>query len=117
MSARKTLKQQTAIFAWDKVSEANQDTRIKFSEYTQVLQGTGAMILSCGLGQTVAFYYSQSGSHYKLILEQWAKFLELNSIEDLIKRLMVSSSTYRLDTNRIMSLLEWQKRYTKGMGG
>jgi len=111
----RTRQQEQAQYAWNCIDEAK-NGNINFSEYTQILQGSGAMILSCGLGQTVAFYFSQSGSHYKLILQQWAKMLGIESKEQLIESLMSDSSSYRYKTNQILSLLDWMKRFSKGVG-
>lgn len=113
---RKTIKQEQAQYAWNCIILAKTKLGPKFSEYGQILQGSGAMILSCGLGQTVAFYYSQKKEHFNLILYQWASHIGCENSDEMIEKLMRDSSSYRLFTNKILSLLEWMKRFSKGKG-
>lgn len=125
---RKTRQQEVAQKAWELVNHTKlyYHGNRQFEEYIQLLQGAGSMILDCGLGQTIAFYYSkrkldnitQIKNPQYLILEQFANYLRQNNgneVEELIVSLMDDSSSYRIKTNQILELLNWMKRFSKGL--
>lgn len=85
------------------------------------------MILSNGLGQTLAFIYSKKdkGNAYDLIYKQLTDYLKSNSTarinmpqeeNELIEWVISLSSTeYRYVTEEILAFLKWLKRFAEGM--
>jgi CRISPR/Cas system CMR-associated protein Cmr5 small subunit len=111
---RKTMQQEMANYAWNCVIQAKTTNGNNFSEYVSLLQGAGATILSIGLGQTIAFYYSQGKYPFEIVLSQWATFLGYENADKLIEEMMKDSASYRYNQTRILALLEWMKRFSKG---
>jgi len=85
------------------------------------------MILSNGLGQTLAFIYSKKdkGNAYDLIYRQLTDYLKSDSTarinmpqeeNELIEWVISLSSTeYRYVTEEILAFLKWLKRFAEGM--
>lgn len=85
------------------------------------------MILSNGLGQTLAFIYSKKdkGNAYDLIYKQLTDYLKSNSTArinmpetetELVEWVIsLPSSEYRYVTEEILAFLKWLKRFAEGM--
>lgn len=85
------------------------------------------MILSNGLGQTLAFVYSKKkdGNAYDLIYRQITDYMKSDSTaritmpadEDELVKWVISldSSKYQHATEEILAFLKWLKRFAEGM--
>lgn len=122
------LEKGRAEFAYKCVKEAveNLDEKKK-KEYRSYVRKIPQMILSNGLGQTLAFVYSKkkNGNAYDLIYRQITDYLKSNSTarinmpadkNELIGWVIsLNSPEYRHATEEILSFLKWVKRFAEGM--
>lgn len=134
---RQTLEQERAKKAWEqvkglmeeverKIKEANKkeekDEEEKKKEgYISVVRSAPALILSCGLGQTLAFYCSKGGAQ-KILANHLAEWLlrdgqtQNKNAESLLDEIMKSdSSRYRQLTSEAMAYLIWLKRFADAL--
>lgn len=109
---RQTLEQERAKKAWEQVSKVAGN-----KEYLSAVRGAPALILSCGLGQTIAFYCSKGGAQ-KTLGDHLAEWLLRNaqsqskSAEALLNEIMNNDSArYRQLTSEAMAYLVWLKRF------
>jgi len=122
------LEKGRAEFAYKCAIEAKdkKDKNYK-SEYRSHVKKIPTMILSNGLGQTLAFIKSKSkeGNAYELIYKQLTVYMKSehtsrismpNGEDDLTKWVInVDSSTYRYITQEILAFLNWLRRFAEGL--
>lgn len=129
-SELKKLEQGRAEFAYKCVEKAIEkfasDIK-KHKEYRSYTRKIPTMILSNGLGQTLAFVRSKAkgGNAYELIYGQMTEYLKSNSTarikmpdneNELIKWVIsCDSAEYRLITQEILAFFNWLKRFAEGM--
>lgn len=122
------LERGRAEFAYRCVEEAIKrlDERKK-KEYRSYTRKITQMILSNGLGQTLAFVFAkkESGNAYELLYNQITGYLKSNSTSritmpseqnELIEWVIsLDSYNYRYVAEEILAFLKWLKRFAEGM--
>ncbi|MDH7477716.1 MAG: type III-B CRISPR module-associated protein Cmr5 [Candidatus Bathyarchaeota archaeon] len=115
----RSLEQERARFSWDCVNgvKALKDEDIE-EKYSSYVKRAPALILTNGLGNTLAFYRSKDEKAYKLLYEHingWFK-KKCHINQDVIEWL-ISENTSSLDifrvTKEILALLSWMKRFAE----
>jgi CRISPR-associated protein Cmr5 len=129
------LEKGRAEFAYrcvEKAIEIFKDNSKKQKEYKSYARKIPTMILSNGLGQTLAFVKAKSekGNAYDLIYKQLTEYIESeNTIritpedkKELIEKndlvewvISCDSSKYRYITQEILAFLNWLKRFAEGL--
>lgn len=121
----RSLDNDRAVFAYEKVSEVKQPNA---KEFRSLVRSVPAMIQMNGLGATIAFLYAKKedkkkkdkNHHGELydILSNWSKKQSYmkNMPKDLMEAIMeLDSNTYRRLTKEMMQLMMWIKRFAEGM--
>ncbi len=122
------LEKGRAEFAYRCVKNAvnNLDDKKK-KEYRSYIRKISQMILSNGLGQTLAFIYAkkEEGNAYDLIYKQLTDYLKSDSTarikmpedeNDLIEWVITRDShEYRYITEEVLAFLNWLKKFAEGM--
>lgn len=122
----RSLDQDRAKFAWEKI----QEVKIKYKEsegaYNSYVKKSPTLILTNGLGNTLAFFYSKFGSRddlssdaraYKLLydhINEWCKNQKIVN-DDILKWTVRDASSldvFRI-TNEVMAILSWLKRFAE----
>jgi CRISPR-associated protein Cmr5 len=124
MSLLQTKEQERAGAAWDCVDNVNKLPDEKFKkEYRSNALKLPSLILTNGLGQTLAFLKSKgkrdlSKSEEKVYrdLEDWLKrpgVINWGTAQgELIERIMkINSDKYRLVTTETLAFINWLKRF------
>lgn len=111
--------QKRARQAWELVKSVP-DSIIK--EYSSLAKSSPVMILTNGLGQTLAFFISKSKgkNEYSLLynhLDQWLSknvvWSKSNTAKELIERVINEPSQgYRMVTEESLAFLSWIKRFS-----
>lgn len=121
------LERGRAEFAYDCVKQAKEELKIeKQREYRSYSRKIPQMILSNGLGQTLAFIYAkkEEGNAYDLIYRQLTDYLKRvstrinmpdNQIELIEWIISLDSYHYRHVTEELLSFLSWLKKFAEGM--
>jgi CRISPR-associated protein Cmr5 len=119
-----------AEFAYGCVENAIQtfqSERKKQKEYKSYVKKIPSMILSNGLGQTLAFVKAKSktGNAYDLIYKQLTKYMKSEHTtrismpqneNDLAKwAISENPEKYRYITQEILAFLQWLKRFAEGL--
>lgn len=123
MPELKTLDQQRAVFAWDKVEAL----RGGLKDYLPLVRNLPSMLQTNGLGQTLAFLMGEEGAKKKLYLhlQEWlcmtAPYPVYQSPPGKEAHLMRSlahgsSLTLRHATLEVQALSIWLKRFAEAMG-
>lgn len=132
MSEKETLihklEKGRAEFAYRCVKQAlEQLDEKKKKEYRSYTREVPQMILSNGLGQTLAFIKAKSekGNAYALIYKQITDYLKSDTASriqmppektELIEWVISCDSvTYRYITQEVLAFLNWLKRFAEGM--
>jgi CRISPR-associated protein Cmr5 len=124
------LEKGRAEFAYKCVEEAiktfKEDSK-KQKEYKSYTRKIPTMILSNGLGQTLAFVKAKSekGNAYDLIYSQLTEYMKSSHTariqmrqneNDLVEWVIsCDSSEYRYITQEILAFLNWLKRFAEGL--
>lgn len=101
-------------------SESGQSDK-KLKEYKSYTRKIPQMILSNGLGQTLAFVKAKAkkGNAYEWIYKQLTQYFEgsevLNKNELIEWVISCDSKDYRYITQEILAFLNWLKRFAEGM--
>jgi CRISPR-associated protein Cmr5 len=127
INRREMLEGGRAQYAFEKIKtfvlKANNEEKKEFKSYIKKMPG---FIQTNGLGQTVAFYYSNNSKKpYKAILEileTWIKE-NLENVEPAYKGeqdfvewvISLQSREYKILTMEIIALLNWMRRFVDGM--
>ncbi len=114
--------QKRAKKAWELVSNIKNDT---IDKYAALAKSAPVMILTNGLGQTLAFYISKGkNKEYSLLyshLNEWLSdnviWTENQDIDDtLIERVIhEKSQAYRMATEEALAFLAWVKRFATAL--
>ncbi len=112
---RQTVEQQRAAFALECVRKVKREAFA--SKYRQLVRGLPAMILTNGLGQTLAFLKAKGGEksneHQTAYthLSAWARE-QLRFGPDLLEQITrMDVSQYRLAQTETLAVLGWLKRF------
>lgn len=112
-----TLEQQRASKAWDFVNEVDKKDEKTKKKYRSLALKTPVLIMTNGLGQTLAFFKSKKEEHELLYghLTKWlideSKIYQSGElIEKVIKE---GSSKYRQATIEALAFLNWIKRFAE----
>jgi CRISPR-associated protein Cmr5 len=126
LSRQQTIEQQRASKAWELVNRVKQGARSskEQKEYNSWVKKVPVLILTNGLGQTVAFLKSKSDREKQLLYEHLSAWLmgqvswsaQAQQKTDLIDRLIHESSTnYRRATLEALAFLNWLKRFADAL--
>lgn len=123
MSQQRSLEQDRAKAAWEKVSEAKKQNYA--DKYGQLARSAPADIQANGLGQTLAFWRAkQKDEQYKALYQHvagWIKHqLNFSQPADLLEWIMNKATTdeYRRATTEAIAFLIWVKRFAEAeLGG
>jgi CRISPR-associated protein Cmr5 len=121
MEKKQTKQQRRAQFALENLSKTNNGVDEKIANF---IVGTPTMILTNGLGQTLAFLLSKKNDKEKqvfLIIKKWLcetmnKQFGVDSVSDIdfIRKFNKLSQQEYLDAqHETLKLLEWFKRYAR----
>lgn len=119
--AVRTQEQQRAALAWTQIVEVSTDEKVA-KKYRSYVKSASSLILTNGLGQTLAFYNSKSGSDkpekkaYAALTRHLAiRVSQILAVpaDDLLRAITESytSSEYRQATNEVLAYLLWLKRF------
>jgi len=127
LSRQQTIEQQRAAKAWELVNRVKQEARSpqEQKEYNSWVKKVPVLILTNGLGQTIAFLKSkESDQEKKLLYEHLSAWLmgqvswsvQVQEKTDLIDRIIHESSTnYRRATVEALAFLNWLKRFADAL--
>jgi CRISPR-associated protein Cmr5 len=126
LSRQQTLEQQRATKAWEAVSQVKEDPRNTKhqKEYDSWVKKVPVLILTNGLGQTLAFLKSKSDREKELLYEHLSVWLKTQMSwspqsqqkPDLLERLIhESSANYRRATIEALAFLNWLKRFADAL--
>lgn len=112
----RTLGQLRAEFAYKKVKDVK-DKPFE-AEYARYVKNAPAMMLTNGLGSTLAFYCSKKKEAYDTLYEhinEWLKdrgFCSGDAIEFITS---ADSAKVFHATQEVLALLDWMKKFAKAM--
>jgi len=113
MAKVKSLEQIRAKHAWKFIENVKE----KKGDYLTAMRKLPAMILTSGLGQTVAFYLSKKNEHQNIInrvAEHLSKVMGIEGITcgtDLLKKIMQSNhEEYIILSREALKYATWLKR-------
>ena len=120
------LEQGRAEFAYNCVKDALELDSRRQKEYKSYVKKIPQMILSNGLGSTLAFVLSKSekGNAYDLIYKQIEMYLRSQSASrirlpnqiDLVQWIVSCNSTeYKYASREILSFFNWLRRFAEGL--
>ncbi len=112
----RTLEQLRAEFAYRKVEDVK-DKPFE-AEYARYVKNAPAMILTNGLGSTLAFYRSKKKKAYDTLYEHINEWLESRGFYsgDAIDFIMNADSAKVFQaTQEVLALLDWMKKFAKTM--
>ena len=114
--------QKRAIRAWELVNSIPDD---RIEKYSSLAKSAPVMILTNGLGQTLAYMISKSkeGNEYSTLFEHLDSWLSSNVVWSgntsgkgkLMERVIAEDSQgYRMATEEALAFLAWIKRFAGG---
>jgi len=116
-TAKPSLDQQRAAYAWQKVQGCN-------SEYTNLAKAAPALIMNNGLMQTLAFYQDKGKDHHKVLNQHIIHWLwerrprrdKDAAPEKAFAAMMAElsnadSQQYRQATQEALALLRWLRQF------
>lgn len=129
MNKIQQLEQMRANFAWKDVSviDKNKNINSKFKkEYRSIIMKLPTLILTNGLGQTLAFLKAKGKGDdrtpeeviYKCLQEWLFSSLDWGSFQqgEIIERVISADNyKYRLATMEALAFLNWLKRFADGV--
>lgn len=122
----KKLEQGRAEFAYSCVERAISDKEVNQNEYLSYSKKLPTMILTSGLGQTLAFVKAKAKNHktYELLYTQMTEYLKGDTAarvkmpeerSDLGEWIVsCDSQHYRYATQELLAFLNWLKRFAEG---
>ena len=115
-SALRTLEQKRAKHAWDCVQKVKSQPFA--SDYRSIAVKVPSLILTNGLGQTLAFLRSKPDRlHFQSLYRHLADWVgnRVHASGDLLDWLVntATSQQYRLATMEALALLQWLKRFAE----
>ncbi len=133
VSPRRTLDQQRAAFAWEKVKEAKSEGNknrgdkksFDFSAYTNLAKSAPSLVMSNGLMATLAFFEQKSGEAKALnrALCAWLKERMPGRFQDpgyssIMEGLHgLPSPDYLRATEEVLELLRWIRQFAPTLKG
>lgn len=118
----KSKEQERAKKAWDLVNSVKADD---IEKYAALSKSAPVMVLTNGLGQTLAFFISKKKSkEYSLLYNHLNEWLSDNVAwsenediaDDLIERVIhEKSQSYRMATEEALAFLAWVKRFATAL--
>lgn len=125
-SFQQTKEQQRAKEAWQDIREVDQESQDTKRKYRGLVLKFPVMILTNGLGQTLAFLASKGkgdkGDPHEIVSSQLQRrlFTEIHwqgtTHSTLIERILnTTSETYRLATTEALSYLQWLRRFAEAV--
>jgi len=114
-SSRQTLEQQRARVAWIVTPESPDE------EYLSVVRGAGAIIMTSGLCQAIAFWLSKDSKAHQRVADALAQWLlrrdeeqqhddlDATALMDVIRT--CDNKGYRHLTSEALAFLQWMKRF------
>jgi len=115
-SALRTLEQERAQHAWSCVQEVKDKPFA--GDYRTIAVKVPSLIVTNGLGQTLAFLRSKPDrQHFQLLYRHLADWVgrKVHADGDLLNWLVneATSQQYRLATMEALALLQWLKRFAE----
>ncbi len=118
-SRQRSLEQQRAKHAWEKVSQFKRQQPEKQKEMRSLASSAPASIQSNGLGQTLAFWRAKNEVHHRELYNALSDWLKTqikqigngDALDWIIKN--ASSQEYRYATAEAMAYLNWYKRFAE----
>jgi CRISPR-associated protein Cmr5 len=115
-SALRTLEQERAKHAWDCVREVKDKPFA--GDYRAIAVKVPSLIVTNGLGQTLAFLRSKPDRpHFQALYRHLADWVgrKVNANGDLLNWLVNTATIqqYRLATMEALALLQWLKRFAE----
>lgn len=116
VSSIRTIEQERAKYAWQCISKVKNENFA--GDYRSIALKMPSLILTNGLGQTLAFLKSKGEKEHEALLEHinnWIKRHLVIEREDILEWIIetASSQQYRLATMEVLSLLHWLKRFAE----
>jgi len=116
MSRQRSLEQERAKAAWERVSAVKGQSYA--GKYGQLARSAPADIQANGLGQTLAFWKAKGENHHRALLEhvsEWVKGQIGFSDGDLLQWVVTTADTdgYRRATAEAIAFLIWLKRFAE----
>lgn len=117
----RSLEQERADYAWDCITEIERKQKEHKEKYESYVKKTPALILTSGLGNTLAFFNSKEDEAYKDLyrhLNDWAKKrLNKEDTWDILRDWIRDENTSSIDvfylTREILNVLNWMKRFAE----
>lgn len=108
-----TIEQERAQLAWQQVTEVR--NRVDFDKYQTYATSASVLIQTNGLLQALVFWKSKAGNGdaYSKLLEHISHALGFGGSIDLLITTIKDAdvSSYRQNTNEVLSFLVWLKRF------
>lgn len=131
LTTLKTIEQGRATYAFEAVSEISKNgdkgsKKLK-DNYKSAAKNTPVLIKTNGLGQTLAFMKSKSGTEsgkgYEILYEQIGTWLQTKDVKGLVSSevelvlavIELESPVYRQVTIETLALLNWMRRFVDGL--
>ncbi len=121
MSKQRTLEQERANAAWDRVSAAKRQSYAK--KYGQLAKGAAAEIQVNGLGQVVSFWRAKHEVEHRALYTDVSNWLrrKVTGHDDVMAWIVdeqTTSNQYRRATAEAIAFLTWLKRFAEAeLGG
>ncbi|MEM4747311.1 MAG: type III-B CRISPR module-associated protein Cmr5 [Archaeoglobaceae archaeon] len=121
MQSMRTLEQERARYAWQCINEVRNQSFA--SDYRSIAVKMPSLILTNGLGQTLAFLKAKgkgnpSDEHevFYQHISNWLK-QQLKLTDDLLEWIVnyANSQQYRLATMEALALLQWLRRFAEAI--
>lgn len=112
----KTLEQERAKFAYDKIRSVK--GKAYEEEYARYVKSVPALILTNGLGSTLAFYKSKGKGAYEELYNHINEWLNERNLcnGDVLEWIMNTNSLKVLQATReVLALLNWMRKFAKAM--
>ena len=124
----KVIEQGRAKYAFEKVKKISEDQSEKLKDnYKSAAKKLPVLIKMNGLGQTLAFMKSKSGTEsgkgYEILYEQIGTWLQTEDVKGLVSKngelvkeiIQLESPVYRQVTVETLALLNWMRRFVDGL--
>lgn len=114
----RSLEQEEALFALQCVESVKRDNK-KESEYLSLVNRLPAMLLTNGLGQTLAFLQAKDEEHHKFLMNHITTWLTKErgvypTDGNMIKHLMENDMNTYINAQQLtLRLLSWLVRFAK----
>lgn len=124
MSRQRSLEQNRAQFAWEKVKAARARGNDFAQKYGQLARSAATEVQTNGLAQTLAFWRAKGkgnpNDEHQVIYQdvstwvlQQMKLSNLKSLLEWITDAKTSTNQYRQATAEAMAFLQWLKRFAE----